>query len=285
MIIMKSVLVPVDFSENSASALKYAYQYASIRDMNVDVLHLVPPQTETSDFPMISGHLTQNRVKIDKEVMTTWKKSVLDQVKLKSGDYIPTVHEWTKIGYPVNGIRSFVKENGHRLIICGTRGENIAALDKILGTVSGGLTQNPICPTLFIPSGFEYTPIKTLGYASNLSHSDPYEIWRALKLVKPNEPNTHIFHVTEKSSEKLKQQEQILKDNLYKHNDLIQIIFHEIKSEEIDEGLLQTVKDIHLDILAMNKKKESFIERLFHKSHTKAILKKIDIPLLVLDDE
>lgn len=282
---MKRVLVPIDFSENSASALKYAYHYASRRDMNIDLLHMVLPQTETSDFPMISGHLTNNKVQIDKEVMSTWKKSVTDQVILQKGDYIPTMNECTKVGYPVSGIKSFVRENGHKIIICGTRGENVAALDKIFGTVSGGLTENPVCPTLFIPVGYEYKPIETLGYASNLSHSDPYEIWRALKLISPDTPNTHIFHVTDKSTEKLKQQEQILKDNLYKHNDLIQIIFHEVKAEEINEGLLHTVKGVHLDVLAMNKKKESFIQRLLHKSHTKAILKKIDIPLLILDDE
>ncbi len=282
---MKRILVPIDFSKNSASALTYAYHYASLRDMNIDLLHLVIPQTETSDFPTISGHLTQNRVNIDKEVLSTWKQSVIDQIKLEKGLYIPTVYENTKIGYPVNGIKTFAKQNGHRIIICGTRGENVATLDRFLGTVSSGLTQNPVCPTLFIPEGYQYKPIKILGYASNLSHSDPYEIWRALKIISPEVPETRIFHVTDKSTEKLKNQEQILKDNLYKHNDLLQIIFHEVKSNEIDQGLLETVKDVHLDMLAMNKKKESFLERMVHKSHTKAILQKIDIPLMILDDD
>lgn len=253
--------------------------------MNIDLLHLVVPQTETADFPMISGHLTTNKAEIAKEVMKNWHESIMTQIHLSKNLYAPEVNTFIKVDYPVHGVRQFAEEDDYELIICGSRGENIGVVDKIFGTVSGGLTQEPVCPTLFVPLDYPYDGIDYIGYASGLSPSDPYELWRALTLMSPEVPLTRFYHISEKSDEKIEKKKDELEKYLYDHNDSLQIIFYDVNSDEIDESLLEMIKNFDLDLLVMTKRKQTFLGRLMSKSHSRSMLRKVDIPLLVLNEE
>jgi nucleotide-binding universal stress UspA family protein len=282
---MKKILAPTDFSPNSSTSFIYAYLFASTRKMNIDLLHLVVPQTETADFPMVSGHLTTNKAEIANEVMSNWHESIIKQIELKKGSYVPEVKTFVKVDYPVHGIKNFAEEGDYELVICGNRGEDIGAVDKIFGTVSEGLAQDPSCPILFIPEDYVYESIDFLGYGSSLSPSDPYELWRALELFAPEVPLTRFYHISSKSTEKIEKKKDELEKYLYNHNDSLQIIFYDVNSDEIDESLLEMIENYDLDVLVMTRRKQNFLERIFSKSHTASMLRKIDIPLLVMNQE
>jgi len=253
--------------------------------MDIDVLHLVVPQAETSDYPMISGHLTTQKVDISKEVMTTWTESITDQITLSKKLYEPEVNTFIKVDYPAHGINHFAKERNYQIMICGSRGENIGISDKLFGTVSGALSQNANCPVIYIPLDYPYESIDFVGYASDLAPSDPFELWRGLEIISPDVPLTRFYHISNTSSEQLDRKKEELEKYLYDHNDSLQIIFYDVESNNIDQSLLEMIENYDLDLFIMTKKKENFLEKMIHKSHTKAILRKINIPLLVLNEK
>lgn len=284
-ITMKKILVPTDFSLNASSAFKYAYSFAGKRDMVIDLLHVVVPQTETSDFPMLSGHLTTNKVNIAKEVMKTWVETSIAQIDHSNISYKPKVNTFTKVDYPVHGINHFASEDSYELVICGTRGENVGTLAKLFGTVSGGLSQKLSIPALFIPLNFEYEQINYIGYASNLNPSDPYELWKALELILPDVPITRFYHVSEDSSEIIEKRKNEMEKYLYSHNDSLQIIFYDVASGDIDKSLMDMINNFNLEMLVMTKRKKSLSEKWTSKSVTKSMLRKANVPLLILSEE
>lgn len=60
--------------------------------------------------------------------------------------------------------------------------------------------------------------------------------------------------------------------------------YHFIDSAEIEEGIKKFIEENNMDWLVVTPHKHPFFEGLFHKSHTKAIVKKIHIPIVALHE-
>ena len=281
---MKKILVPTDFSENALAALRYAYQHASVRSYDIDLVHFMLPQAEVSELPNIAGTASQTKIQFARSLAKSSVDALRKNVTLNEGAYIPSITIDVKFNLPTRGVIKWIKKNKNDFIICGTRGKNLGIRDKLFGTVSGGLSQQSICPVLYIPMNYAYGPIQFMGYASNLSFHDPYEIWRALKILSPDNPIVRCFHINKDDHPLEDQYVEEMKDYLEKHNDALQIFFHDIEGEEVDQTLKEVVNEYDLDILVMTKRKQPFFERLLSKSHTRSMLKQIEIPFLVLND-
>ena len=52
--------------------------------------------------------------------------------------------------------------------------------------------------------------------------------------------------------------------------------------EDVDEMLVKYTKEYETELIIMRKSKKSFIEKLLTRSHTKTMVSKIDIPLMVI---
>jgi len=68
-------------------------------------------------------------------------------------------------------------------------------------------------------------------------------------------------------------------------NDLIHAAnpeYHNIDNEDVEAGIQSFIKDSDVDWLVVVPHKHSFFESLFHKSHTKALVKQAHIPILAL---
>lgn len=281
---MKKILVPTDFSKNASSAFQYAYAFAAARKMDIDLINFVMPQVETSDFSMSSGHITINLEKIAKDGMKIWKEENLAKINNVVYPYTPIINSYVRTDRPVHGIKHFAKDGNYDLVICGNQGENINALEKLLGTVSSGLSQELSTPVIFVPIDYPYDQINYIGYASSLHPSDPYELWKALQILAPDIPITRFYHVSNDHSESTEKKKIELEKYLYSHNDSLQIKFYDVDSDDIDKNLLSLINDFNLEMLVMTKRKKSFFER-FRKSHTKSMLRKANIPLLVMEEK
>jgi nucleotide-binding universal stress UspA family protein len=62
-------------------------------------------------------------------------------------------------------------------------------------------------------------------------------------------------------------------------------VYHFIESENIDESIHQFVIENQMNWLVVVPHKHSFFEGLFHKSHTKAMTRKLQIPVISLHEK
>ncbi len=140
------ILVPIDFSEHSKNALKYAIPYAVQFQAHLDLLYVVEPTIYPADFsfgqvgfPNIEEELRKRgteelRALVDNEV----RKRVPADATVRTGKPFYEIHE-------------FAKEKDIDLIIIATHGHT--GVEHILfgSTVEKVVRKSP-CPVLVVPS-------------------------------------------------------------------------------------------------------------------------------------
>ena len=69
---------------------------------------------------------------------------------------------------------------------------------------------------------------------------------------------------------------------MMKNYEGVEANFHQIKNEQIEEGVDEFLEQKEMNLLVTYSPQKSFLERFFHLSITRHILEHIKIPMLVL---
>jgi len=282
---MKRILVPTDFSENANNAFFYALALSTEVDASITLLHVVEMELELLDMPMPSGSAYQAR-------RDAAEMAIDAQVELAQGidqdwaNVITKVEKKVVFGNPVVDIKKAVDDYKADLIIMGARGRHKSTLAKMLGTRSSDIAQEAQVPVLIIPEGAVFKPIVQMAYASELLTSDPYQLWRALDLIKPFSPIVRYLHVSQTNGENDElETESKIREYIESHNAALQLIFYHVYGQEIDKELEKYSRTFDVDIIVIYHKHRNIFERMFTHSHTKHLLSMSDIPVLVLNEE
>ena len=62
-------------------------------------------------------------------------------------------------------------------------------------------------------------------------------------------------------------------------------VYHYVEKEHVEDGIKAFMEQNQMDWLIIVPHKHSFFEGLFHKSHTKAIMKSVPVPLIALKEK
>lgn len=134
------ILVPVDGSENSLKALRYACWLCQKVEAKISVLYVVNvPYTGESAFLHIDSLLEMGQKVLEKARETVKEeKCAVAHFELRQG-----------IGNPGHGIIKFGKEGDFSLIVVGATGHT-ALSHLLMGSVSDLVTHHAACPVLII---------------------------------------------------------------------------------------------------------------------------------------
>lgn len=160
----QTVLVPVDFSENSFKACMIAFKIASIHNAVVHLLHsyMDPTYTarasmqlsETLDFE--PGVDMAENVEIDKEIADVARKSMEElenrlREKMKDG-VLPAVKFDSEIteGLPEETVDDYASSHHPILIVMGTKGTD-ASNRHLFGSVTAEVLDSCRCTILTVP--------------------------------------------------------------------------------------------------------------------------------------
>ena len=69
---------------------------------------------------------------------------------------------------------------------------------------------------------------------------------------------------------------------MMKNYEGVEANFHQIKNEQIEEGINEFLEQKAMDLLVTYSPQKSFFERFFHHSVTRHIIEQIKTPMLVL---
>lgn len=277
---IQKILVPTDFSQAAQHAFNYALRMADRLEASVQLLHVVYPQVDSFDAPIIATEATRAQIEAAKEVMEAFKDSGIAAAK---GDLknVPQVQGCVEVGSAVAVINSVAEKELFPLIIMGTRGEH-STLEKLLGTVASGVVGHAPCPVVVVPETAGLKDILRVAYATDLNLADPYEIWRVAKLLAPFHTIMHVVHFGRKEKKgaapRLEELESFFQDN----SPALQIQFHQFAQEELTNDINSFADQYGIDLLVMYRTHRNFPDRLFHRSRTKEMTKKTHVPLLVM---
>ena len=150
---IKKVLVPIDFSDYSKNALKYAVNFAKSFNADIILIYVVEPVIYPPDFSM--GQIAMPSIN------TEWDNRAKDELqKLAKSEIaeIANVKTVIKTGKPFVEIIETAKEENVDLIIIATHGHS--GVEHILfGSTAEKVVRKAPCPVLTLREplkGFDY---------------------------------------------------------------------------------------------------------------------------------
>jgi nucleotide-binding universal stress UspA family protein len=140
MINLRRILVPTDFSETSAAALRYAVALARRFGARVDLLNVsdYPVIADEADYPIRIFETMQNTAHDHLRRLLTEQ-----EVKELRPDYA------MRIGDPAEEIVRYAHEHGVDLIVMGTHGRE-GVMRAVLGSVAETVVRRAPCPVLTV---------------------------------------------------------------------------------------------------------------------------------------
>lgn len=154
---VKRILVPVDFSKQTALALGYAYELADTFDASLDLLHVIEVPTYPDFYVPFSASLETAGVTRDARGRLEALAEPLRSTR--------EVRTHVQAGRTATEVTDFAEGGGHDLIVLPSHG--YSGLERVLlGSVAEGVLRRTPCPVLTVkPFGKDLRPSPSVAGA------------------------------------------------------------------------------------------------------------------------
>ncbi|MFT3682474.1 MAG: universal stress protein [Ferruginibacter sp.] len=272
---MKTVIVPVDFSANSANAALFAGGLATFYGASLCLYHVYELPAAIGDFsyPVFDAAEMQAAAEHDMDLFRQQVEGQLNAtLKISTRTELNTLQE---------GLEALCKETKAELVVMGLSGRGTLTR-LIVGSNTIRTIYNLTCPVLVVPPGAAFSPVQKIGFACDYKEivkNTPLDLLK--QVVKDFNAELHVlnvdYHNRNFSPEMIQESfdiGEILKD--------IKPEYHNIDSEDVTEGINWLADRRKLDIIVVVPKKHQLVQRIFQRSHTKDLLFHTHIPVLCM---
>lgn len=263
---ISKILVPVDFSDISINALRYAAAFACASGAGITILHIADPDSIMND---IKGNLSPEHM-IELLKAENYMKGIKTESVIKKGkvaDLILAEAEKSEAG----------------LIVMGTQGAGTLSRN-LVGTNTTKVVGKSKCPVLAIPEEASYTTVRRVVLAVDLHHRADQVISDVVATMKVIGAAVLLVYVDHK--EILQHQHELdkLVSEIKAKTGYERIAGKVIKSDQFLVSIENFALDIEADILIMITHHRSILESLFDPSETKSFAYHTSIPLMAVPE-
>jgi nucleotide-binding universal stress UspA family protein len=270
---MNSILVPIDFSETSENALKYAVGIANYLSFKIVLLHVDSMPIMNNEFQDVSYLVNKSR----EEYLELLNSKAL---QLKKDNFLNgNIEYFASTGELKTTIEGFISEHNIDYVVMGITGCDSAITQFLLGSNAVALSKNSNVPLFIIPKNYQYKPIKKMVYACQLEAKDPVGIIKVKVLNAIFGSSLFVLHVIPNDHFLSKKESDIE----YFNEQKLKQVNHQtyvVQSDDVSETIIDFIGNHDIDIIIMEQKNYSFLERIVHASATKELAFKSPIPLL-----
>lgn len=268
---MPVIIAATDFSEVANNAIAYACDLAKATNASVVIVHsfVIPitfSDTPLPVMPMDEGRdIAEDRVK---EVVALQRRNNPDieiNGKVLYGDIVDCLEE-------------YIEDQGAPwMIVVGNSGNDGTIL---LGNSVVAAMKRFATTVMAIPQGVRYEGVKKICFACDLTHiPSNFPAQDILQLVEKTGASLHILHVNAgETPQEIKFEQTPVHDLLLTANPQ----YYYQTGSDADLEIMNFVEQQQIDWLIIIPGKHSFFEKLFHKSHTKAMVRLAHIPVVAV---
>lgn len=272
---MKNILVPTDFSDTARTAFVFAQRIAEyFGGAHIKVVHAFVPPVE-AEYPNFIPAI-EEYIKVREQMLENFLEDLtLSDAQAKN----LSIEKEVLIGFAVDEITK--ASHDFDLIVMGKTGES-GFLDNIFGRVSGGVAQKARRPVILVPNGAEFQGIKHILYASNYESADEEMIEEIKDFNDPFKAFIHFVHVNKGEGDQFEKSKEEIFEELFEDGEpAFPFEIEEIQGESIVESLNEYAHANAIDLIVMVNCKRNFWQQLVHKSQTKKMASRSDLPLMV----
>ena len=276
---MKNILIPIDFSKNSQSAVQYALKLYKNEVCTFYFLHSTNFINSTSRT-YITPHYVEE----------SYKKGLkkMKELELKTKrENANTKHDYKNIisnDKLHTAIDKAIKQNDIELIIMGTKGCT-AAVEFFAGSNTVEVINKvKNCPVLVIPEEYSFVAPKQIGFPTDYNRKYTDRELETLKnMTTLYNSEIRIVHINVEKSLTLSQKHNI--ERLEKYLADQKYNFHYIDdNSKKSENIIMFINDYKIDMLAMVNYEHGPIENVLKEPVIKKLAFHPRIPLLVIPE-
>lgn len=261
---MNTVIVPVDFSETSLNAARYATRLLTGHYGVTMILHHVYDKASQASESLAKLE------KLKEELMTLG----IVKITLLAEEGSDFITELEKLA----------RHQQADMIIMGITGRS-AIGQSLIGSNTLKMVEKKVCPVLIIPPEAEYKEIKNVLLTSdfkNVTASTPSVPIK--KVLKAFHPNLHIINVDSEHYVALTEEYQVERGKLKEMFADFNPEFYFLGLYDVDDAISQFAKDKNVDFIIVIHKEHSLFSKLFVKSHTKKLAYHGTVPVFALHE-
>lgn len=269
----KTIVVATDFSTSARNAACYAADLAAAIKADILLVHIY---TIPVAYGEVAVAISDEDIRQDTEESIHTLRDELDR---RSGFGV-NIETEIEFGTFYNGLAEICEKVQPFLVILGSQGKT-AAERFLFGSHAVYAMKHLAWPTISVPPTASFTSIKKIGLACDLSEVlDKAAISKLTRLVSDLKAELHILYTakTRVFSAKAIFESGLIKDWFKPFNPEIEFI----AGEDIDEGILEFVKNSHIDLVVIIPMHHTLIDKLTHKSHTKQFVLHSPVPVMAI---
>lgn len=274
---IKNILVPIDFSDCSINALRFAIEAAYQLKARLHLFHAY-------HIPIPVAEMT---LAMDARIVEDFQsKAETNYAELKAD--IPSVTEVTdsfeiEFAFAIDAILKRAKQDVD-LVIMGTKGAT-GLKEVLMGSLTADVISKSNRPILAIPEDAQSCNIRKIIFASDFNKVDDPSCWDIITaIVEGFGASLDLLHVNPNlgATSVEKAEEAFHLDQYLKE---IEHEFLFVTDKDVEKGINDYVNKNPVDMLILMPKRHSLFGKLFHTSVTKKMAYHTHIPLLAFHCE
>jgi nucleotide-binding universal stress UspA family protein len=272
---MKTAIIPINFSEASENAARYAFELAQYeKEIKLLLFHTFLIQPAIADPPTIPVNI--NELDLGKE-RTQLLKEFNDTLKQTYGN--AETELIVKQGSVLNEVVELIKSRSIDLIVIGVNSDDNTEDNKAISII-----KTSKIPVLIVPRNTKFKKPEKIALALDHTTTLDETVIRQIKdWVKLFQSKLLIFDVLKKaeqvSSEKLAV-EITIEDSFEE----IDYASHFPTGDDLYQEINSFITKSNSDMLIMIKHHHMFLQDAFHHSKTKKMTFQTQVPLLILPE-
>lgn len=273
---MKTILVPVDFSQTSVNAARYALKFAKQAGGKIMLLHAF---LSPSALPM------QGDMQLTEEGLWQMNQEELKKLAamLSAEENFVKVEYMQLRGTVTEAVMQFEDTIQTLLVIMGITGSGKIS-ETLIGSNTLAVARRTVIPVVIVPEHAQWQPITDVGLTTDFKDViETIPETRIKELLGVLGARLHVLNVDFKDRE--------WTDDTPFQSGLVETMFeryhpsyHFIQNENIADGLSAYAIKHGIELLIAIPKKHNLLDRLFSKSYTKELVFHSKVPVLVLHE-
>ncbi|WP_369886602.1 universal stress protein [Aquimarina sp. AD10] len=278
---MKNILIPTDFSDNSWNAIVYALSFFRKVKCNFFLLHVSPYEEMMggTTFYDTTNSVVENTTHSHKEQMRLLQKKI-EKLPLNTKHQFFTINEHI---FFIDAIRKQIAHKHIDFIVMGTKGAS-GLKEKTIGSNTGDVITKVKCPVLVVPEKATYTRPREIAFPTDYNISYKNRVLHTIaEILDVHNTCLRILHVTKKN-QKLSGLQEKNKDFLDDALEDIEHSFHFLSNPNIEEAVQCFVESRDITMITMIAKNLNFFQRILFHPTVEKISYHTTIPFLVLHE-